>query len=389
MKLSDVFKRNYFELTIKNISLFLILLLLVGFSIGTITLLGPVRWIVNLGNTLQFSQHTEDFLIKVVIVLFIFVSSSISLLLSSILLRKKSIIIGIISVFSLVLITSGMIWLWMNPALMQAYDGIVTHEIVGKVEFLFGPYPSEQDLLKLKDEGVTAVVSLLHPAVVPFEPKLLSDEEKLTKSIGIKLIHIPMLPWVSENKESIHEIIKLAEGGRGKYYVHCYLGKDRVNIVKRIIRRYTSSITEVNVDSLRTLEGLKSFERGEIVKLDEGVYLTPYPTDDEMLRFILNGSVKQIVSLLDPHHPPDTMWINKEKEICETHFMPYELIPLGPSFNSPDRLIEIVNRTKHMPRPLVIHAFLSKSSRTKEFIKAYKMTSSEQPSSSKYTKTSK
>jgi len=388
MKLGEVFKRNYFELTIKNISLFLILLLFIGFSIGTITLLGPVRWIVNLGHTLQFSQHTEDFFIKVVIVLFVFVSTYISLLLSSILLRKNSIPINIITVLSLVIITSGMIWLWMNPTLMQAYDGIITHENVGKVEFLFGPYPSEQDLKHLKDEGVTAVVSLLHPAVVPFEPKLLSDEEKLTKSIGLKLINIPMLPWVSENKNSIQEIIRLAEGGRGKYYVHCYLGKDRVNVVKRILRRFSSSITEINKDSLRTLEGLKSFERGEIVKLDEGVYLTPYPTDDEMLRFILNGSVKQIVSLLDPHHPPDTMWINKEREICESHFMPYELIPLGPSFNSANRLIEIVNKTKNLPRPLVIHAFLSKSSRTKEFLKAYKLASSEEPSKT-FTKTSK
>ena len=387
MKIRELFKRNYFELTIKNISLFLILFLFNGFSIGTITLLGPVRWIVNLGNTLHFSQHTEDFLIKVLIVLFIFVSSYISLLLSSILLRKNSIIMIITTVVSLVLITSGMMWLWMNPALMQAYNGVITHENVGDAEFLFGPYPSEEDLIKLKDEGITAVVSLLHPSVVPFEPKLLSDEEKLTETIGLKLIHIPMLPWVSENKESIMEIIKLAEGGRGKYYVHCYLGKDRVNVVKRIIRRFSSSITEVNSDSTKTLEGLKSFERGEIVKLDEGVYLTPYPTDDEMLRYILNGSVKQIVSLLDPHHPPDTVWINKEREICETHFMPYELIPLGPSFNDANRLVEIVNKTKHMPRPLVIHAFLSKSSRTKEFIKAYKLTSSEQPLSGKFTKT--
>jgi hypothetical protein len=286
------------------------------------------------------------------------------------------------------MITTGMIWLWMNPALIQSYDGVITQENVGEAEFLFGPYPAEQDLLRLKVERITAIVSLLHPAVVPFEPKLLNDEKQLTESIGLELIHIPMLPWVSENKNAITEIIKLADGGKGKYYVHCYLGKDRVNVVKRIIRRYSSSITELNKDSIRTLESITFFERGDIVKLDEGVYLTPYPTDDEMFTYLLNGSVKQVVSLLNPDHPPDTMWINKEKRIYETHFMPFEIIPLKSSFNSANRLMEIVERTKQMPRPLVIHAFLSKSSRTREFVKAYKLSASEQPSS-KFTKAKK
>jgi len=40
----------------------------------------------------------------------------------------------------------------------------------------FGPYPTYEELRKLQDDGYTAVVSLLHPAVVPFEPKLISDE---------------------------------------------------------------------------------------------------------------------------------------------------------------------------------------------------------------------
>ena len=388
MRYRDFFKRKYFELSFKNITLFFVLLLFSGFSIGTVTLLGPVRWIVNLCNALEFSQRTEDFFIKVVIVLFVIVSSYMSVLLSSVLIRKRSTIISSTTLFVLALITTGMLWLWMNPSLIQAYDGVITQENVGEAEFLFGPYPTEQDLLRLKDERITAIVSLLHPAVVPFEPKLLNDEKQITESIGLQLIHIPMLPWVSENQEAINEIIKLAEGGKGKYYVHCYLGKDRVSVVKRIIRRFSSSITELNKDSIRTLERVRFFERGEIIKLDKGVYLTPYPTDDEMFTYLLNGSIKQIVSLLNPDHPPDTMWINKERQTCETHFMPFEVIPLKSNFNSASRLMEIVERTKQMPRPLVIHAFLSKSSRTREFVKAYKLSASEDPSS-KFTNTKK
>ena len=388
MRYRDFFKRKYFKLSIKNISLFFILLLFSGFSIGTVTLLGPVRWIVNLCNALEFSQRTEDFFIKIIIILFVLLSSYMSVLLSSVLIKKRSALINSTTLLVLAMITTGMVWLWMNPELIQAYNGVITQENVGEAEFLFGPYPTEHDLLRLKDERITAIVSLLHPAVVPFEPKLLDDEKQVTESIGLQLIHIPMLPWVSENKKAINEIIKLAEGGKGKYYVHCYLGKDRVNVVKRIIRRFSSSITELNKDSIRTLESVTFFERGDIIKLEEGVYLTPYPTDDEMFTYLLNGSVKQIVSLLNPDHPPDTMWINKERRTCETHFMPFEVIPLKSNFNSAKRLIEIVEKTKGMPRPLVIHAFRSKSSRTREFVKAYKLSLSEDPSR-KFTNTKK
>jgi hypothetical protein len=388
MRYRDFFKQKYFELSFKNIALFLSLLLFNGFSIGTVTLLGPVRWIVNLRETLQFTQRAEDFFIKIVIVLLVIVSFYISLLMISLLTKKKSFLISSATLLTLIIITTGMIWLWMNPALIQAYDGIITQENVGEAEFLFGPYPTEHDLLRLKDERITAVVSLLHPAVVPFEPKLLNDEKQIAESIGLQLIHIPMLPWVSENKKAINEIIKLAEAGKGKYYVHCYLGKDRVNVVKRIIRRFSSSITELNKDSIRTLESVTFFERGDIIKLDEGVYLTPFPTDDEIFTYFLNGSVKQVVSLLNPNHPPDTMWINKERRIYETHFMPFEVIPLKSNFNNAKRLMEIVEKTKGMPRPLVIHAFRSKSSRTREFVKAYKLSLSEEPSS-KFTNTKK
>jgi hypothetical protein len=180
MRYRDFFKRKYFELSFKNIALFLFLLLLNGFSIGTVTLLGPVRWIVNLRDTLQFTQRTEDFLIKLVIVLFVIVSSYIALLMCSLITKKKSLLISSATMFTLVMITTGMLWLWMNPALIQAYDGVITQENVGEAEFLFGPYPTERDLLRLKGEGITAVVSLLHPAVVPFEPKLLEDEKQIT-----------------------------------------------------------------------------------------------------------------------------------------------------------------------------------------------------------------
>ena len=90
-------------------------------------------------------------------------------------------------------------------------------------------------MIQLKREGFT-IVSLLHPAVVPFEPKLISDEKKLAESIGVPLIHVPMLPWVSGNQEALATIRQLAADRTRHFYVHCYLGQDRVRVVRHAIR---------------------------------------------------------------------------------------------------------------------------------------------------------
>jgi protein tyrosine phosphatase (PTP) superfamily phosphohydrolase (DUF442 family) len=269
-------------------------------------------------------------------------------------------------------ITAGFIWLWMHPSLIQMGNREITEEKTGNTEFFFGPYPSTEDLLRLKEEGYTAVISLLHPAVVPFEPKLLTDEQEAASSTGLKLIHIPMLPWVSDNKTSVEEIKNIAQYGAGKYYVHCYLGKDRVNVVKRIIHNYGASLNYQEIDSTRILNETVVFERGKIYKIDEGVYLSPFPTDDEILRFILNGSIKKVVSLLNPQNPPDTMWINKEEKILSANLMPYETLPIEDNPLNSKKIFEIARVIKQMPRPLLIHAFLSNSPQTDAFIREYK-----------------
>ena len=65
--------------------------------------------------------------------------------------------------------------------------------------FTFGPYPTEDRLAALERDGYTAVISLLHPAVVPFEPKLIADETAAAERVGIEFIHLPMLPWIADN----------------------------------------------------------------------------------------------------------------------------------------------------------------------------------------------
>jgi len=372
MKFKEKFNKKYFRLSFKNIAIFLFVWLLTGFSLGTVTLLGPVRWVVNFSKSMEFSQSTEDLLLKVVILLFVLISFYLSLLITRLLAHKFSGLKKAVAFITLIIITSGFVWVWMHPQLIQFERGEISEESYGNAQFVFGPYPTQDDLIKLKSEGFTAVISLLHPAVIPFEPKLISDEEDAAKKVGLQLIQAPMLPWVSENKSAIEKIKSIADKDRGKYYVHCYLGKDRVNVVKRIIQQYSAANITADDSLQRKLTDLGAFERGEIIELDKDVYLTPFPTDDEYFGYILNGYFQKVVSLLNPKNPEDTMWIHREEKICRTNLMPYELLPVEMYPFDAYKILEIANRVKQMPKPLLIHAFLTKSPQADAFIKAYK-----------------
>jgi len=372
MSLIKKFKGRFFNLSFRNIFLFLIIWILTAYPLGTLTLLFPVRWIVNLIKALQFSQSTENLVVNTIIVLLIIISLFVAALITKIIINKNSIAFSISSVVILLIITGGFTWLWMNPDLINMGNNDIIKQNLGTVQFTFGPYPSESDLTELKKEGYTAVISLLHPAVIPFEPKLLADEKEESKYIGLKFINIPMLPWVSKNSTSIEKIKKLAEDGNGKYYVHCYLGRDRVNVVKRIIHQLGNPVAEKNSNWRRKLTDIASFERGKIIEFDENKYLTPLPTDDEFFGYVLNRNIKKVVSLLNPDYSPDTIWIHKEQKILKTNLMPYELLTVRLQPYDANKVLQIAEEVKEMQGPVLVHGFLTKSPQTDAFITAYK-----------------
>jgi hypothetical protein len=101
--------------------------------------------------------------------------------------------------------TLGIGVLWLNPTIMASRlsDDTVTYK-----NFLFGSYPDEERLEEIAREGYT-IVSLVHPAVLPFEARVLSLERAQAVQRGIDFIHIPMLPWMSQNKEAIQDLEEL------------------------------------------------------------------------------------------------------------------------------------------------------------------------------------
>jgi len=359
-----------FPLAPRSIALFLWYWLLGGFFLGTLTLMGPVRWAANHSRAAGWSYAAE----KLLILSFIAALFVISLLLARLLYTKtlaaagsmKYALLGAPAALFLI-----SLWFWMNPKLMIDTGMKTFTETSSWSEFVFGPYPEKDRMTELKAEGYTAVISLLSQAVVPFEPVLLAREQEAAKEAGIEVIHIPMLPWVSANDHVKARLKEIERRGPGKYYVHCYLGKDRVNVFKTMLSASggarLKSLAPANV---RTLNDIKEFERGAITVLRKDVFFTPYPTDEEYFGYILNGTVKSVASLLNPDNPEDLPWIKKEEAIAAKYGLKI--------VNYPWKTLEKAKKEKAvkeisaLEKPLVIHAFLSRSGESSDFIETYR-----------------
>jgi protein tyrosine phosphatase (PTP) superfamily phosphohydrolase (DUF442 family) len=358
------------NLTPKRAALFLFHWLGGGFFLGTLTLLGPVRWATGYARAAGWSESAEKFMVFALIGAL----AAVSLLLAALLTRKTESAAGPAVRYGLpaasLALALGALALWMTPKLMTGSAAPGAAESFSWSEFVFGPYPEEERLAALKAEGYTAVISLLSPAVLPFEPLLLAREREEAKEAGLELIHIPMLPWVSANDHVAAALKDLGKRGPGKYYVHCYLGKDRVNVFKRMLAAASGgAVKNLDTGSARKLKGLKSFERGEITELEPEVYLTPYPTDEEFFGYILNGTVQTLVSLLDPANPDNMPWIKKEEAIARKYGLALVSCPwlsLGEGARK-----TAVKELRAAKKPAVIHAFLSKAPECEEFAAAY------------------
>ncbi len=365
------FGKKYFSLSFKNISVFLLFWLMNGYALGTGLLIGPVRWVADFSRTQNGSQFTEDIIVKIVMVFLVILSFIISLFMTRSFLRSDSILKRVVLFLFPLIFSAGAVWLWMNPSLMQKDRNISETIAKNGSEFVFGSFPEEAKIRLLKERNFTAIISLMHEAVVPFESKLLEEEKESCNKVGMELINIPMLPWISENEEALKRLKDLALNKPGKYYVHCYLGKDRVNIAKRVIETTDQKAAISSELKTRSIEDLEEFERGAIIKLEKDVYLTPFPTDDEFMGYILNGSFKNVISLLDPKDAEDLKLIAKEKEFFETFKIPFENYPIHPNNINKKELNREVEKIMKMERPILIHSFKTNSPQAEIFISAY------------------
>lgn len=349
----------------KKLGLFLWIWLMVGFTTGTATLIGPVGWIADFGRERGWPDNLESTVVVTVIILHVFISAAISYWLTRIATDSptRHVRMGIPMLASIAALSCMAVWL--SPEHMS---GDFVLESTEGSAFTFGPYPTRPQMQDLKNQGYSAVVSLLHPAVVPFETKLIADEEKAAQAVGLEYIHIPMLPWVSDNTEALARIDALAKRRSGRYYVHCYLGRDRIRVAMRIVREAESGavidVTDPAAPRVlaKSLDEATAFERGKIVRITEGVFLTPYPTDDEFMIYLAGGDGLQVVSLLDPGNADDRPWIDKEEKLLNGNRVPYRLLPLTVYPYDSQQVLDVARQASRMQRPILIHGFLSADS---------------------------
>jgi len=339
--------------------------LFTGFALGALILLWPLRIWVNYIRDNNYSDTAEKAGVVVLMGLLIIISFRISLGLFRWHASRKRIIITILTIVLPLTSSACALYLFMNPDIVNKD----TAKIEVTEKFTTGPYPTEEKIKELKKEGFTTVISLLHPAVVPFEPQLLNEEKTLLKKYNMQLIKAPMLPWVADNNASLKIIEDVVKNGKGKYYVHCYLGKDRVNVVKNLILRLSGTVSNVKTESSRTFETMGSFERGNIYKIDTSTYMPPFPTDEEFLSFFLAGSIKTVVNLMDSTVTENKPWIQKERTALEPNGIIFKSIAV--SDTSTKEIENIIDGILLLPKPLVVHFWNTSSPQSKLFRKIY------------------
>ncbi len=245
----------------------------------------------------------------------------------------------------------GMFYFLLDTDLMVAV-GQLGEGSVENEQLTFGPYPDAQRLEELENEGYDGVITLLNPSI-PFENVLLEQELQQGEEIGIEVYSYPMLPWVSENEESLAAINQLVVENEGRYYIHCYLGKHRVELVRRELTGATESAVTVEEEPLKS-----SLERGRLSTFDqEQIILGPYPTDEEWVDVVLRRNVKEVVSTLDPTNPEDASLIENERQIAEENGFIFTERPLNAESPDSTAVQEIAEYVESLGHKVYVHEF--------------------------------
>ena len=251
------------------------------------------------------------------------------------------------------------VWGWLNPAHLLGAARIDERQgvAISGAQFTFGPYPERDQLVELKKEGYTAVISLQHPAVVPFEPAGIASEKAIADEIGLTFIHAPMLPWISDNDDSLDRIRAIARTRPGKYYVHCGLGRDRVNVVKRMLENEGATVAAGNGYVAPLALGFRDdreWERGDIRELEKDLWLLPYPNHHELFGQLLAGQVRHVTVALDPGDPGQAEWFNEANDLFTHYAVPFDVLPLRGGDEAAARAVVDMARRSAKPSAIIV-----------------------------------
>lgn len=304
--------------------------LTIGLFTGTLVLVVAVRGVLDLIQRMGWEQTAQNRILMGVIFAFVVGSFLLARRVVRLLYRQtprsRRLALGALAVPALM---SG--YAWSNPARFLArFAGSASTSLAlsGGPTFIFGSYPDDNRVRELKKQGVTAIVSLQSPAVL-VEIQGINEERKSAEREHVQFIEAPMLPWVSDNTESLEKIKQIALTGKGTYYVHCGLGRDRVNIAKRVIEALGPQ-THARLAAAADLKSASSFaartepfERGLLMRLADGAWVIPYPNRDEFYGFILQGQPGHVYLVLDPADTTQARWIAEAEKQMTQYAVPF------------------------------------------------------------------
>ena len=344
----------------------------IGLFTGTLVLVFAVRGIIDLIQKVGWGQSAQDRILIGLILVFVVTSFMLARRVVRALYRRaprtRRIALAALAVPA---IASG--YAWSNPTrFLAGFAGSTTGSVQmsnGGPTFLFGSYPDDSRIRELKQQGVQTIVSLQDPRVL-VELQGINEERKSAERAGIKLIQAPMLPWVSDNSSSIALIKDLALHGKGTYYVHCGLGRDRVNIAKRVIESLEPQAHArlAATSGLKHAEGFESrttpFQRGRLLRLAEEVWMIPIPNAAEFYGYIIQGSPGHVFLLLDPADTAQASWTAKAQRDMQQYSITYTVLPtsagdtlrraIKPVDTTPAALDELIAKVRAQRAPYTV-----------------------------------
>lgn len=363
----------------------------IGLFTGTLVLVFAVRGIIDLIQKFGWGQTAQNRILMGLILVFIVTSFMLARRVVRLLYRQAP-RTRKIALVALAIPAIGSGYAWTNPTrFLAGFAGTTSGSLQmsnGGPTFLFGSYPDDDRLRELKKQGVQTIVSLQDPRVL-VELQGINEEKKSAEREGLKLIQAPMLPWVSDNSASLEVIKNLALHGKGTYYVHCGLGRDRVNIAKRVIE---SVDPELHVRLAATSDfkhaaGFETrtepFQRGRLFELAHDVWMVPMPNAAELYGYFIQGAPGHIVLLLDPADTAQASWMATAQRDLKQYSLTTSVIPtsagdtlrraIKPADTTPAALDAIVAQVRALKAPytlVVPYTTYSKGAPTQPLLRA-------------------
>lgn len=307
----------------------------IGLFTGTLVLVFAVRGIIDLIQKFGWGQTAQNRILMGLILVFIVTSFMLARRVVRLLYRQtpRTRKIALVAL-AIPAIASG--YAWSNPTkFLAGFAGTTSGSLQmsnGGPTFLFGSYPDDDRIRELKKQGVQTIVSLQDPRVL-VELQGINEERKSVEREGLKLIQAPMLPWVSDNTASLEIIKNLALHGKGTYYVHCGLGRDRVNIAKRVIESVDPAlhVRLAATSGLKHAAGFETraepFQRGRLFELANEVWMVPLPNAEELYGYFIQGAPGHVVMLLDPADTAQASFMAKARHDLQQYSITSSVIP--------------------------------------------------------------